>query len=210
MPTATRERPVPFLDHDVRSAHDGSKTQFRRIVKPRHDWFVDQSGEFRWPYYESYVTGDSEAVPVLCPYGEVGDTLWVREAWNVSGMSFGFKPKDAALFASKDAWKYRATDTGWQHGWRPSIHMPREAARIFLRVTDIRVQRLQEISEEDAIAEGCQGSYTPSYISFGEVVGPYGEMPCDQFRQLWSDVYGSNSWDANPWVWAITFERIKT
>ena len=106
--------------------------------------------------------------------------------------------------ATKDAWRYAADDeTGWQHGWKPSIHMPRWASRLTLEITDVRVERLNEISEEDAIAEG---------VSVDGVGNPGGPMRVHQraFKILWNQINGPDSWAANPWVWAITFRRTES
>lgn len=128
-----------------------------------------------------------------------GDILWVRETWNHWG-------------ATEYPFVYKATDLkSCGHTWKPSIHMPYEAARIFLKVTDVRVERLQDISEEDAIAEGVE-NYDDGYFKW------YGKPPkgyavasakgaINSFYSLWISINGEQSWNDNPWVWVYTFEK---
>ena len=147
-----------------------------------------------WPGYFAIQGTDKVVRPPFLP----GDVLWVRETWAHPS------EKEILAGAEQNKYLYRA-DTpaqpcAWDR-WRPSIHMPREATRIFLRVTDVRVERLQSISHEDAEQEGC-------WCDEGGL-----SMPIDKFADLWDrtlkpadlPVYG---WDANPWVWVIEFEKI--
>ena len=166
-----RERPILFSAPMVRAILAGTKTQTRRVCKGQrelsnvHDFQIDR-----------------------CPYGQLGDRLWVRETWLRHSVNV---PND---------YLYRADHPddgtiGPAHGgWKPSIHMPRWASRITLEITDVRVERLQDISARDAWAEGI----TPS-----PDVDPYHE-----YRDLWESINGPGSWDANPWVWAVSFKRI--
>lgn len=140
-----------------------------------------------------------------CPYGQVGDRLWVRETWA----------------RSRNNWLYRADagngtkpselvdDWDWDHSccdiWRPSIHMPRRAARLCLEVTGVRVERLCNISREDAIAEGAFLNDN-DFWEFG--IGRQGiTSPQAAFADLWSTINGPGSWQANPWVWVVEFAR---
>ena len=184
--TATKERPILFSGEMVRAILAGKKTQTRRIIKHRENrWEVDERDDGTlWPYWPCYVYAEPQPIDMPCPYGEVGDRLWVRESWNVSGLAFGMKPS-ATKFASPWAFRYKATDATWQHGWKPSIHMPRWASRIMLEVTDVRVERLHDISEEDAKAEGVVDRIA--------------------FKLLWCSINGRESWDANPWLWVVSF-----
>lgn len=148
-----------------------------------------------------------------CPYGQPGDRLWVRETW---------APADKILFGSDldecEAVAYKADgsilDPNGQHfnafgidfskiRWKPSIHMRRDYSRILLEITDIRVERLQEISEQDAIAEGIEIS--PVWKGPGDV---YPSDPVKDFCTLWESIHGPESWDANPWVWVVSFKKI--
>ena len=178
MSTLPKERPILFSAPMVRAILDGSKTQTRRVAKefngmPNLDGILR-----RYPHQNG------------CPYGKPGDRLWVRETWAHERDGTGC-PDDTGIL-------YRATDPGWDDEetglrWRPSIYMPRRASRILLEITDVRVQRLQEIGDEDARAEGCE---------------PFA-YPRDRFQGLWDTIHGSGAWHANPWVWAITFRRIQ-
>ena len=161
------------------------------------------AGKWRIEGMELYDGNGQDEGTLRCPYGEVGDRLWVREAWNRIG----------------DEYVYRATDEDVypETRWKPSIHMPRVACRILLEITDVRAERLQDISEEDAVAEGVLQvvSNRPS----GETVkynlwNDYrvGKVWCDtakdSFATLWEFINGPKSWDQNPYVWVIAFEVI--
>jgi hypothetical protein len=149
-----------------------------------------------------------------CPYGQPGDLLWVRETWGAVW------PADEPVPLRQCEIEYRAdlppgcTDRPGEwpadegNGpevpkWRPSIHMPRWASRITLRITDIRVERLQDISEDDAKAEGV----TPLDYAAHHVAAGCGARIA--FEQLWNTINGPGAWEANPWVWVVAFERVK-
>jgi len=185
------EKPILFSTEMVRATLDGRKTQTRRVIKP-------QPGEH--PDDDGYVT----SILNRCPY-DVENTLWVRETWAI---------EDTYII-------YRADLDNWSHlknvKWRPSIHMPREAARLFLLVKDVRVERLQDITEEDARAEGFSpNDIITANLDLGtpvmscEYTGP-AETARNSFRVTWDKLnakYGYG-WDANPWEWVISFERIE-
>jgi hypothetical protein len=138
------------------------------------------------------------------PYGAPGDLLWVRETWTQYPIELNPEPCDA--------W-YKATSNGPPppFKWRPSIHMPRWASRITLRITDIRVERLQDISEDDARAEGAMRHDGGTYWHSGWR-HDYSDVHADaysSFARLWNNINGPGAWGANPWVWAISFERVK-
>lgn len=200
----TREIPIIFNSDMVRAILAGQKTQTRRPVK------VQPHGAGSWVQH-----GDKWAFPNVnpycsarCPFGQPGDLLWVRETWSqIDDTEFGgdrwidyrATPKYPESSVHRPAgWDDEAENTPLR--WRPSIHMPRWASRILLRVTAVRVERVQGISERDAVAEGCTGGH-------GSIPGyQYAATPCEHFRWLWDRIYGS--WDANPWVWVIEFERV--
>ena len=178
----------------VRATLEDRKGQTRRILKAiNHDSFeaftaADPSGF--WGF-------DAKNNPVLCvhcPYGEVGDRLWVRETFATA--------HDNPCIADAGT-VYRATDPDWGQmegfRWKPSIFMPRALSRITLEITGVRVERLQDISPEDAIAEG---------ITLGDCKrNNCGSVSC--FRMLWESINGPGSWAANSWVWVIAFEKAK-
>lgn len=192
-------KPILFSAPMVRALLAGNKTQTRRIVKWQPN-DKDQVIKFEngWLMYRRAGTGWCKDTP--CPYGRLGDLLWVRETW-----------ADVAD-ASDDAFKrgafwpqYRATsDANLVTRWRPSIYMPRWASRITLRITDVRVERLQEISEDDAMAEGIallNGRYTYN--------DGMHESRRDSYAALWESINGHGSWDANLLVWVISFDMLK-
>jgi len=173
-----KERPILFGAPMVRALIAGSKTQTRRIVKPHHLKFFDQSAVD--------MVGAWDKRPF--PYGKPGDRLWVREAWAPKEID----PECIIIC-------YRATDDECNGPWKPSIHMPRWASRITLEITGVRVERLQEISEADAIAEGCQNSLHL----------PGGRFANENYAHLWWSIHGDESWEKNPWVWVIEFKKVR-
>jgi hypothetical protein len=203
---ATRERPILFSAPMVRALLAGTKTQTRRVVKPvgDDDSFVllDHGPEFGgwWPYRsddgESTIRADGTETPHSCPYGQPGDRLWVRETFaKIDGQSRPWIETD-----------YRATYThgdrlgdslGIKKRWTPAIHMPRSASRITLEVTGVRIERLNGISEVDALYEGVTRALTAS--GFGGYV--------DAYAALWDQINGAGAWAANPWVWVVEFRR---
>ena len=207
-----KERPILFSDPMVRAILDGTKTQTRRVVKYAAPDLIDADG---WPLRDCSIEGAGE-VRAGCPYGMLGDRLWVREA------------HAAILHQFHGTWietDYRAT---YKHGyrlgdsmgikkrWRPSIHMPRHASRIDLEVTDVRVERLQDISEADALAEGVFSKIGSSPIgdevataTGGELIYAFPTQAREEYRRLWELINGAGSWSSNPWVWVTEFKRIK-
>ena len=180
MTTLPKERPILFSALMVRAILDGNKTQTRRAAKefngmPNLDGILQ-----RFPHQNG------------CPYGKPSDRLWVRETWAVQHEYDAAAPSEIGASAR---WHYAATENLGGLRKRPSIFLPRRGSRILLEIIDVRVQRLQEISEEDARAEG----YTPQSPDF----------PVGWFHGLWDTIHGSGAWHANPWVWAITFRRIQ-
>jgi len=217
-----RERGMIFNADMVRAVLNGSKTQTRRIMKvqPHSPDFgllriTDSTkradiGKYHWA--ESNATGThTRSALFSCPFGAVGDRLWVRETF--SGHYIDDDQiqdiKDGRDKAS-DLCEYRADyPNGAQahEGWTPSIHMPRWASRITLEITGVRVERLQVISQADAIAEGAP----PSHPSIDAVSRDYDfpDFSRSWFGQTWWSIYGEESWQANPWVGVIEFKRVK-
>jgi hypothetical protein len=189
----------------VRAILAGTKTQTRRVVKPHpsDDAFVlvDYSSDGGgWRPYRSD-DGESQSVrgewieeEIACPYGQPGDRLWVRETW----LRHSDKPGDYCYRAThKDADFFGQT----HGGWKPSIHMPRAVSRITLEVTGVRVERLQDISSEDAQAEGWPGPDEHNSIRRA--------YPIAWYAHLWEQINGTNSWEANPWVWVVEFRPLQ-
>jgi hypothetical protein len=182
-----KERPILFSGAMVQAILGGSKTQTRRAVNNKHIGSLEASLNL------------DEFAKKVCPYGTIGDRLWVRETWADIGY---------AMFTSP-YYVYRATDPEWDEneswrGWKSPIFMPRIASRITLEIVDIKVERVQDISEQDAIAEG---------VEFDQYSEP--PSPCDGIRafhayaKLWDSINGKTyPWDSNPWVWTVVFKRV--
>lgn len=185
----------------VRAILEGQKTQTRRIVKIRKtDYSVTMddylsSGKKLGNHKEIYL-GNS-------PYGQPGDRLWVKETWATAPNFDHLKPTElpTGICILKRA------DNGASGGkWRPSIFMMQWMSRITLEITNVRVEQLKDISEDDACAEGVDVS---EYI---ECISPPYMVPCEcatrAYSALWEEINGPGSWDANPWVWVIEFKRV--
>lgn len=184
------ERPILFNGAMVHALLAGKKTQTRRIVK------IQPPAGVRVGYVPS---------ETVSPYGRPGDRLWVRETFaKIPGQTLPWIETDyKATYQHGD----RLGDTlGIKKRWTPSIHMPRAASRIDLKVTDVRVERLQDISEADALAEGI----VPRLDGFGLPDGSHFHAtdPRQSYFSLWEAINGPGSVEANPWVWAVSFERI--
>ena len=180
-------KPILFNGEMVRAILEGRKTQTRRVVKPQPECSVFDEPQLHWVCGKNGVWADGHGNQQKAPLGQPGDRLYVRETWALFGP-----------FNNGPGYRYRADGEPlcMSRGWRPSIHMPKEAARIFLEITAVRVERLQDISEEDAKAEGC------------ELVGWTEEMPMPAgFAGLWNSLNGKrgHSWESNPWVWVYEF-----
>lgn len=186
-------KPILFNTDMVRAILDGRKTVTRRVIKDKDIVnALDCESDGTPIAFIDHETGDSHPPAFPCQY-QPGDILYVRETWARS---------------MAGTYLYKATDTPIiLDRWRPSIHMPKEAARLFLRVTDVRVERLQDITSGQIDAEGCKewaysaktGELLPSGPSFFRIKWDSTIKPSDL------PLYG---WDANPWVWVIEFERV--
>ena len=211
-----KERPMIFNAEMVRAILDGRKTQTRRIMKPQPTPCTLQKGGHWWPsnVFKTMLHIEEEMqngkggwgglVGDACPFGDVGDRIWVREAWARYNID-----QDSHDMA------YRATtpeDWPEEGRWRPSIHMPRWASRITLEITGVGVQRLQSISPNDASREGliklpATGRYC---LNQGDqYFGGASHDAREVFSWLWESIYGAESWQSNPWVWVIEFKRIE-
>lgn len=187
-------KPILFNTEMVQAILDGRKTCTRRVAKnvPDHTHRIEpvyENGRFQFDcFYSSYVAAlDADAdfcMPCFPPYQQ-GDILYVRETWC-----------KGSWMNEKERYYYKADDNDFHCVWHPSIHMPKEAARIWLRVTDVRVERLQDMTDDDAEAEGCF-DYTSTALGFPDV--------WDSTIKK-SDI-GRCGWAANPWVWVVEFER---
>jgi hypothetical protein len=235
-------RPILFSAPMVRALLDGSKTQTRRIVKPQPEWTepntqwqtgTGHSGPGWYAHNSDYP--EEGALFYRCPYGQTGDRLYVRETWAETDLHDGTPVvayrAGGCIPVGRDTGdgpdflihKWAQPDTTCCEAWKPSIHMPRWASRITLEITGVRVERLQDISEADALAEGIRTVRTPEWDRqhFGEwraesdsamAAGkkpPIGPLPSTSYQALWNDINGPGSWDANPWVWVVEFKRLE-
>lgn len=204
-----KERPILFSDEMVRAILEGRKSQTRRVLKYQLPSGVEvksvapwADGLYRIEHTPDPLPGGGQiiAARVCCPYGVPGDRLWIRESWSCAD------PKREAEYpaAGEQDVYYRATESyPDQLRWRPSIHMPRWASRLILELTDVRVERLQEISEEDAKAEGvtlvCMKGWEES------------RKYRIRFHEVWDELNAKRGfgWARNPWVWILTFKRVE-
>lgn len=204
-----RELPILFSAPMVRAILGGRKTVTRRVVKPTYHSIEERDDGSLWPWREDLNRSTDYWYP--CPYGQVGDRLWVRETWaEVGSLDPGFVTYRATyphgLPAGMANVPADIRDAGYR--WKPSIHMPRRHSRITLEVTAVRVERLQDISEERARAEGvllCEGGA----FDYSAQDWHQGLSASGSFATLWESINGAGSWAADPWVWVVEFKRIE-
>lgn len=194
-----KDRPILFSGPMICSLFEDRKTMTRRAVKGMAlDWIT------------SGFTPEFVADPAnhLCPYGIPGDRLWVRETF-----APGIGPNGIVYRATleKDGYPYEPLAPDEKITWKPSIFMPRWASRITLEITNVRVEWLNDISEEDAKNEGIEqiGGLWKNYLPEGVLGWTAIDDPRASFRTLWESINGPGSWDANPWVWVVEFKRIE-
>ncbi|CAH0316342.1 hypothetical protein SRABI89_05052 [Pseudomonas koreensis] len=215
-----KERPILFSAPMVRAILDGRKTVTRRPVKGSAlKWLEEFAPEFV-----------ALSANELCPFGQIGERLWVRETWYCDHFEVLKGPylqpadmhdldqsrEDGELVYAADG---LAPFEQEQPTWKPSIHMPRWACRILLEITDVRVERLQDGEGETAfesryVAEGInrihQGDGEYAFHPFKSEPGPGSWTdPFEAWRELWVSVNGAGSWNANPWVWVVEFKRVQ-
>ena len=196
-----KERPILFSAPMVRTILENRKTVTRRALKMPHG------------FWETSATGELMPIPANCPYGKPGEQLWVRETWYCDHFEVMrgpyLKPDDldvgealddgTLVYAADGLTPYEAD----QPIWKPSIHMPRWASRILLEITEVRVERLQDISRADIRAEGLQ---CPPELASDDVSPNYRDWYPAAWRELRESTGGN--WDANPWVWVVEFKRV--
>lgn len=186
----------------VRAILDGRKTQTRRIINPQPRVVLAQYGDGSIETNQIFRHGDQRLRCQVRP----GDRIYVRETWGI----LEDKHHHYCYFVDPQG---RSRQQLVGNRWRPSIHMPKAAARIWLEVTDVRTERLQDISEKDAIAEGIDMESEFASLCIDLETAPYSNdlvrnsAAITVFKKLWESTCGS--WDANPWVWAISFKRIE-
>lgn len=218
-----KEIPILFSTEMVQAILAGRKTMTRRIGKftfPENREFIYDGtgidGDLNH-YFEEVINNEPSEKYISigkCPYGQVGDVLWVRETFCPPN---GYGTHVDYMY--KADWELPKTNSRHDIKWKPAIHMPRAACRIKLRITNIRVERLQDITEQDAIKEGID-RFTKDGVVFkygleGWHWSQHTGTPfmCYKskhaFELLWQSINGEESWNANPWVWVIEFERVQ-
>ena len=211
-----KERPILFSAPMVRAILDGRKTVTRRAVNPQP--VLTEGSGFSWKGHLFGCGSDNRETTRnfsrhCCPCGRPGDRLWVRETWycDHSEVMRGpyLKPDDLDVSEARDDGTLVYAADGLtpyeadQPVWKPSIHMPRWACRILLEITDVRVERLQDISRADIRAEGLQ---CPPELASDDVSPNYRDWYPAAWKELWESTGGD--WDANPWVWVVEFKQV--
>lgn len=214
-----KERPILFSTPMITAIIDGHKTQTRRLIKPQPSHFlrgaalqidpdlrkhkgVPMKLTHKKPTRNGNVwEGDygDRFEPIKCRYD--ADQLWVRETWKHNTMPTGWPYhyyEDDTVYSDRDSER-----------WKPSIHMPREASRIYLEVESIHVERLQDITREDAISEGVYYSQAlDGYVTDEDGRNYHHSDPVVSFCKLWISINGAESWDANPYIWVVQFKKV--
>ncbi len=226
-----KKRPILMQGWGVRAILDDRKTHTRRVIKPQPDYSILKAGvqlephrcpclgpahygRSEWGLYGApHHPGDVPCFGYNCPYGKPGDLLWVRETFAVecnAGYQDVYTEPDTPLgpvFIHSEYFecpRYKASEPDTILGdeedgmkWQPSIHMPKKHTRLWLRIIDIRVERVRDISDEDIAAEGCEPEICNS--------------AWDMFCSLWDSINAKRgySWESNPWVWVVVFERVE-
>lgn len=220
-----KERPILFKGPLVRAILEGRKTVTRREIKKQAALDCLAAG-----FEPAFLALPGNAD--LCPYGQPGDRLWVRETWSdvnlqgAPGIAYQADDdvrdlmEDASFLDEHGAFNYDDPRSkpyqfacwsedliaGTEGRWRPSIHMPRWASRLLLEITDVRVERLQAITDEQCIAEGI--GLNENTVGVKLTVPEGASMPKTMFSEVWRAINGADSWDANPWVWVVEFKRV--
>lgn len=230
------DRPILFSAPMVRALLEGHKTQTRRIIKPQPDSSVTSVGVLSCSGVWSWLSGDPRDIDTWAFEGEFhvgyrpGDRLWVKETWHAESWYDRHSPKRRAELVEQlgaphvwypagylleTPYQRRVTqvcaldlDAQWSKGQkRVSIHMPRWASRITLTVTDVRVERLQDISKGDAISEGIEWLGEALWRNYAYPSNLRGTSSAVvSYKTLWDSINGSGAWDSNPWVVAVSFD----
>lgn len=213
------DRPILFSAPMIRAILDGRKTVTRRLVTG-HDVIEERDDGTPWPYYTTWGHGDDGSPWMACPYGVPGDRLWVKETFAERVDIDGKDPAQRSrakhyLMFKADGEDPRDPDNFHTWGrWRSPRYMPRWASRLTLDVVSVRVERLHEITEEDARAEGVrelplQEGKAGAWWTADPSASLAAPDPVLAFRKLWDSLNAKRApWDSNPWVWRIEFRRV--
>ncbi|KKN18503.1 hypothetical protein LCGC14_0954990 [marine sediment metagenome] len=203
METDVKETGFVVYQHEVKAILEGRQTMFRRVLKKQpptgFDYKGDDGGNPLLPKDSGHYWMDGYAMwrPRRCPYGQVGDRLWLKETFYTDNYR---RSNGLPVLYKAD---------GETRSWNPSIHLPRWASRITLEITGVKVERVQDISEEDAIAEGIK-EYDNHTFGLDNPACCMGLTPQIAFMRLWDRINAKRGygWDVNPWDWALTFRRL--
>lgn len=232
--TAGNFKPILFSTPMVQAILRGEKTQTRRLIKPepniKDGYVIEPCNHYKgFDFMQKKLIGSNPdrfeiITSIKCPY-KIGDILWVRETFTIletehcEGMSERFYYKADHHHEMNEDWRLECIRDGYPYKWKPSLFMPRSACRIFLKIKSIRVERLNNISENDAIAEGIERwvetrmvSKPTHYKVYFQNCKPedlcsYTSDPIDSYETLWQKINGEKSWSKNPFVWVYEFER---
>jgi hypothetical protein len=189
----------------VRAILDGRKTQTRRVMKPQPT--IDGMWHCLPKYSASSELAFRDGAPYFgsCPYGRPGDRLWVRETWAQPAALDPGPTVYRADYPTCVPVAFENIPPADAITWKPSIHMPRALCRLVLEVTGVRVERLNDCTQADAIAEGIERD-GDGWLSYAG--GSCVEFPTTSYASLWDSINGADAWDANPWVWVVEFRRV--
>lgn len=213
---STKFKPILFSTLMVQAILEGRKTQTRRtngleeINKNPDDWYFTNctascADKKEFYFKHRFYEGDDCDLLIPCPYGKVGDILWVREK-HISMIDCETNEFAGYWYYADMPEKFHKE---YKRKWKPSIHMPKAACRLFLRIKDVRVERLQDITKADAWAEGVKEiEKNEAYFDYMNEAGSYATAK-GSFFSLWKSINGDDSFEANPWVWVIEFERVE-
>ncbi|UGQ37929.1 hypothetical protein LSO07_08630 [Janthinobacterium sp. PLB04] len=207
-----KEGPMLFSAPMVRALLDGSKKQTRRIMKPQPVPIPGEPGKHWWPSNAAQsmmrVEDGFQKHPGIfddaCPHGQPGNRIWVRETFCLDDDGHEEWP----VFRADGAKLPQRQPTRKPARWTPSIHMPRAASRILLEIVSVRVERLNDCSEADALAEGVKAEPCDHVRLSCEEIGCCGPTAKGMYAALWDHINGAGAWADNPWVWVIEFKRV--
>lgn len=223
---AGKEYPIIMQTESVRAILQGRKMQTRRVVKPQPaaieaEIYADLYNH--GPNWAFWLPDNRMTEPRTwrCPYGQPGDRLWVRETWcpvhfgsyePISGMARQWEC--CIQYAADPAQGYHQCFDVYASKWHPSLYMPRWASRVTLEIVKVRVERVQEISEQDCVAEGLVSFQTRYELMWASRPGPHGEWwlsPRTAYQRLWDAINAKRGygWGSNPWVWVLEFRRLE-
>jgi hypothetical protein len=208
----SKDKPMLFSTDMVKAILTGSKTETRRtsgleqINRCPNDW---ANIDIKWVAEKAFFTAinrkSGDILEIKCPYGTIHSEIWIRETWRHLDLG---SDSGVVYKASENGKAWQENSEDWT--WKPSIQMPKKFARIWLKIEHIGIDRLNNISNESAIAEGIEGKENDIQYSYKDYLSDEVECynPVNSFQSLWEKINGIGSWDFNPWVWVIKFKTI--